>query len=202
VQLLPTPRESDGKRGQNDGGRTTRPGAGGPTIAEVVSLLPTPGGRLGDESNRGMSATTAAKRYASGRRNLDDAAALLPTPHARDWKDSHVVDDRRPSCDDDLPKRLARLLPTPRATDGAKGGPNQAQGGKPALAAIAVELLPTPTSTDAKGSRRSTARTENWTSNPGTTLTDAAWTLTGPPTDPPSNDGNGSSDELPPPRLF
>lgn len=39
---------------------------------------------------------------------------------------------------------------------------------------IAVQLLPTPTTSDAKGSRRATARTDEWTSNTGTTLLDAA----------------------------
>lgn len=34
---------------------------------------------------------------------------------------------------------------------------------------------PTPVTTDAKGARRETARTEAWESKPGTTLTDAVW---------------------------
>jgi hypothetical protein len=38
---------------------------------------------------------------------------------------------------------------------------------------------PTPTSMDGKGSRRATARTEDWKSNEGTTLTDAAVTMAG-----------------------
>ncbi len=32
------------------------------------------------------------------------------------------------------------LLPTPRASDGEKGGPKQVQGGRPALAAVAASL--------------------------------------------------------------
>lgn len=36
-------------------------------------------------------------------------------------------------------------------------------------------LLPTPTATDAVGSRRATARTDEWTSKEGVTLTDIAW---------------------------
>jgi hypothetical protein len=38
---------------------------------------------------------------------------------------------------------------------------------------------PSPTLPDGKGSRRATARKEEWTSNPGTTLTDAAWFAAG-----------------------
>lgn len=47
-------------------------------------LLPTPQAREGDGSSRSMSAATAARRMAAGKRNLDDAVALLPTPTARD----------------------------------------------------------------------------------------------------------------------
>lgn len=43
-------------------------------------LLPTPQSRDGHSSSRSMSAGTAAKRMAAGKRNLDDAIALLPTP--------------------------------------------------------------------------------------------------------------------------
>lgn len=39
---------------------------------------------------------------------------------------------------------------------------------------VEAGLWPTPTSSDAKGSRRSTARTDEWASNEGTTLLDAA----------------------------
>lgn len=47
--------------------------------------------------------------------------------------------------------KLEGLLPTPRASDGEKGGQNQMSGGKPALAAI-VAMFPTPTAQDAKNS--------------------------------------------------
>lgn len=43
------------------------------------------------------------------------------------------------------------FFPTPRASDGDKGGPNQKIGGKPALASIAA-MFPTPTAQDAKNS--------------------------------------------------
>jgi hypothetical protein len=40
-------------------------------------------------------------------------------------------------------------------------------------------ILPTPVVTDSFGSRRATARTEEWESNPGTSLTDAIWLMQG-----------------------
>jgi hypothetical protein len=61
------------------------------------------------------------------------------------------------------------------------------------------KLLPTPVLTDSYGSRRSTARTEDWISHPGTSLTDAIWETQGRETDtlgnllptPRASDGNG-----------
>lgn len=75
------------------------------------------------------------------------------------------------------------LLPTPQAVDGEGGRIDTQIGGtRPSGARrtgttlrTAAQLLPTPTSSDAIGSRRATARTDEWTSNPGTTLTDAVW---------------------------
>jgi hypothetical protein len=41
--------------------------------------------------------------------------------------------------------------------------------------ALAVRTWPTPVTSDAKGSRKSTARTDGWKSNDGDTLLDACW---------------------------
>lgn len=54
------------------------------TGSSSLRRLPTPQARDGDHASRSMSASTSAKRMACGRRNLDDAVALLPTPTARD----------------------------------------------------------------------------------------------------------------------
>lgn len=63
-------------------------------------------------------------------------------------------------------------LPTPRASDGEKGGPNQQTKGKPALAAIAA-MLSTPTVNDSRGGRNQTARRQkDGNHHSGTTLTD------------------------------
>lgn len=76
VARLPTPRSSDrfGTGTHGDGGPDLRT-----TIGE---LLPTPQARDGDRAGRTLSHSTAAKRYAAGRRNLDDGIALLPTSAA------------------------------------------------------------------------------------------------------------------------
>jgi DNA (cytosine-5)-methyltransferase 1 len=83
--LLPTPKARDWK-GTGPASLDRK----SPDLNAV--LLPTPTAKLGDARRGSPSAALAADRIAGGRRNLDDAAALLPTP---------------------------------RATDGTKGGPNQ-----------------------------------------------------------------------------
>ena len=81
------------------------------------------------------------------------------------------------------------LLPTPGANDstGAEGETRLlrrvgSRTGGPALRDL-PRLLPTPVVTDSYGSRRSTARTEDWVSHPGTSLTDALWEVQGRLTD-------------------
>jgi len=81
-----------------------------------------------------------------------------------------------------------RLLPTPRASDGEKGGPNQrGSKGDLMLPSAVSQLLPTPTSSD--GDRTSSTYGRG---NP---------TLTGAITDPPSDGGKPSSDVPPPGPL-
>ena len=64
------------------------------------------------------------------------------------------------------------LLPTPRATDGTKGGPNQRGSSGDLMLPSAVHLLPTPVVTDASAAGRVTTTTGVMHS--GTSLTDAA----------------------------
>src|SRR6185436_4478787 len=109
--------------------------------SDSSSLLPAPQARDGDHSSRSMSASTAAKRMGSGRRNLDDAAALLPTPTATRYGNNQSDSagaSVRPSLDSlaaDLPVDwgkyasaierwagvLGRQAPHPTIT-GARGG--------------------------------------------------------------------------------
>ena len=81
--------------------------------ADGLSLLPTPTARNGDERRGSPSPEVAARRFASGRRNLDDAVALLPTPSARDGRRGMGWGDQpgRP-----LSETVMRLLPTPRVS--------------------------------------------------------------------------------------
>jgi hypothetical protein len=86
VRLWPTPSASLGTHG---GLVTPEKAREGGTLIEAVSARmnwPTPGARLGDPKRGTPSPEQAAKRYEEGRRNLDDAVALWPTPSARDWK--------------------------------------------------------------------------------------------------------------------
>jgi DNA (cytosine-5)-methyltransferase 1 len=93
-----------------------------------------------------------------------DALTLLPTPKTRDHKDGALgVDNRNRVDDTDSVPRAVRhlleggflgdpLLPTPKASDGAHGGPGMrnSRGGIDALPAVAA-LLPTPQAHDAHG---------------------------------------------------
>ena len=82
-------------------------------LVRDVSLLPTP--TASDQFGAGA--------HGDGGADLRTTVSLLPTPAARDagrgagWGDQ----SGRP-----LSETVHRLLPTPRATDGTKGGPNQA----------------------------------------------------------------------------
>lgn len=144
------------KSGMTRGGRAYEL----PTSAAVTaangcsSLLPTP---------------TASEARGTGKRGTggpDLRTALLPTPAARlgsRWGTPNVETARRRMDDEgrrnlDLMGRNARplnevvvnLLPTPRATDGTKGGPNQRGSSGDLMLPSAVVLLPTPTSQAAK----------------------------------------------------
>jgi DNA (cytosine-5)-methyltransferase 1 len=81
--------------------------------------------------------------------------ALLPTPTARDPKGENQRGDD--TC------LTGALLPTPRATDGTKGGPNQrGSSGDLMLPSAVSSLLPTPSVADSTGGheRRGGARGE------------------------------------------
>jgi hypothetical protein len=133
----------------------------------------------------------------------DEVEHLLPTPAARDWKsgESNLMDrNARP-----LNEVVVNLLPTPRASDGAKGGPNQ-RGSKGDLArpAAVVQLLPTPTVADSRGTRNATAgrKTDNPNVHLGWTLTDMTHSgRVGAISPPPSTAGKPSPDDPLPGQL-
>jgi DNA (cytosine-5)-methyltransferase 1 len=98
VVLLPTPNATDSQGGPRavPPVRTHDGPDHGPRLRDVAAaLLPTPGARLGD--GRGApDADLAAARLDSGRRNLDDAIALLPTPTAMHTARNATANRRAP----------------------------------------------------------------------------------------------------------
>ncbi|MCZ7415673.1 hypothetical protein [Streptomyces sp. WMMC897] len=103
---LPTPRARDAKgRGFAD------------SLPVVASLLPTPS----------TSEATGTGHRARGGMNLRHAVSLLPTPVVGDSKGARQATAPNPRSTSPTLSDLsfARLLPTPRATDGSKGDPNQ-----------------------------------------------------------------------------
>jgi DNA (cytosine-5)-methyltransferase 1 len=132
------------------------------------SALPTPTAALGDEQRGFPSPEVASRRFGLGRRNLDDAVAMLLTPVATDGKHNGSPGDMArkspnlgalvtflptPTVADSRGTRNATagrsvaastkvnagwtlsdvvydgqiqsMMPTPRASDADKGGPNQ-----------------------------------------------------------------------------
>lgn len=103
---LPTPRARDAKgRGFPDG------------LPAVASLLPTPS----------TSEAAGPGHAAQGGMNLRHVVSLLPTPVVGDSKGARQATAPNPRSSSPTLSDLsfAQLLPTPRATDGSKGGPNQ-----------------------------------------------------------------------------
>lgn len=86
-RMWPTPTASEADRGRTTvtGGRS--PGRTTSLTGQVnQQMWPTPSASLGDPRRGAPSAETAAKRYRQGKRNLDDAVAMWPTPAARDYR--------------------------------------------------------------------------------------------------------------------
>ncbi len=84
----------------------------------------------------------------------DPDLTLLPTPTAQAAKHAAPTDyETRPQDDSNLWVVAARLLPTPKASDGPNGGPGMrnGRGVADALPGVVGQLLPTPTSRDHKG---------------------------------------------------
>lgn len=81
-------------------------------------LLPTPQAHEGRDGSPALNAGTAVRRHASGRRNLEDSIALLPTPTVTNAHGNHV-NNRGELL---LPGVVAQLLPTPTARDGDNAG--------------------------------------------------------------------------------
>ena len=86
--------------------------------------------------------------------DLRTVASLLPTPTSRDHKGRNQRDDA--TC------LTGALLPTPRATDGTNGGPNQRGSSGDLMLPSAVHLLPTPAVND-MGAGKTVEAWDEWT---------------------------------------
>ena len=136
-------------------------------------LLRTPNARDGEP--RGSQ--HPAKRLAGGHQPslADQVEHLLPTPAVNDMGDGKTVE----AWDDwtdamrarhgngnghgkSLSIEAQRLPPTPRATDGTKGGPNQRGSSGDLMLPSAVTLLPTPAVND-MGEGKSVTAWDEWT---------------------------------------
>ena len=170
--------------------------------AALARLLPTP---VADNS-RGLPQPGTA--FAS----LPNAVlSLLPTPTVNDMGAGKTVEQWDEWTDrmrarhgngnghgPSLEIEALRLLPTPLASDGEKGGPNQRGGSGDLRLSSAVQLLPTPSVADAMGGHltRSGSRSDELLL-PGV----AKALANGDLTDQPSADGKPSSDDQLPGQL-
>jgi hypothetical protein len=164
-----------------------RPTSAPPTSARVSSsspVYPTPSAVMSYGTNRGG----AAGRVGPERPSLETWARGWGTPTARDWKGT--------GREGQLPTQLATWQ-TPRASDGAKGGPGQALKGKQALSAQAVQARtwPTPCASDTSRSKE-TPSARNGTHGRHLAAT-AAEFQPGPPA--PTTPTDGPESSAPPP---
>ncbi|MFC7382799.1 hypothetical protein [Sphaerisporangium rhizosphaerae] len=109
--LLPTPTTSEGTG-------TGHAARGGMNLRHTVSLLPTP--RASERENRQTKRSPSQEAGRHGLCLAAEVATLLPTPRASD-----TGTPGRRASEGFRPPLSQVLLPTPKATDGTKGGPNQ-----------------------------------------------------------------------------
>lgn len=137
-------------------------GDGGLDLRTAVSLLPTPavndmGAAYTPETWDAWTATMKAK-HNNG--NGHGKSLNVEAQRMRVWVDA---EDPDAPPGDGYWTTVDRLLPTPRATDGTKGGPNQrGSSGDLMLPSAVSSLLPTPSVADSTGGheRRGGARGE------------------------------------------
>lgn len=142
VSLLRTPTAQLAVNGGSQHPEKRKSGGHGPTLAdEVEHLLPTPMTTDGGSNSPGDQA-----RRAPGLRTLP---SLLPTP---------TTTNQHGNAENNRGERLLSgvaldLMPTPRATGGTKGGPNQRGSSGDLMLPSAVMLMPTPSVADVTGGR-------------------------------------------------
>jgi hypothetical protein len=164
VRYLPTPNATDWKgsgatQGRERDGRPRPPGD--VDLPEAVALLKTPTAQLA--VNGGSQHPDKRKAGGHGPTLADQVEhELLPTPAARDWKSgqSNLIGTNARPLNEVVEMSLlpggGNLLPTPRATDGTNGGPNQrGSSGDLMLPSAVTHLLPTPSVADGTGGHKS-----------------------------------------------
>jgi DNA (cytosine-5)-methyltransferase 1 len=141
VFVLAWPADAEGpgleawREGRRGGGAAAAGLGGRPAD---LTLLPSP--RTSDTNGPGM--------HGDGGLDLRTAVTLLPTPT---MTNAHGNTENNRG-DRLLPGVVLDLLPTPRATDGTKGGPNQrGSSGDLMLPSAVTHLLPTPTTEPTTG---------------------------------------------------
>lgn len=199
------------------------------TDGSASSLLPTPAAMNPNDGEALESWQARRERVRKTANNgngfgtpLGIAVRLLPTPEAKlaTSGPDYARAGREASGGDDLATSLARLLPTPRATermqhnsrdagmalsaqimellptpratDGTKGGPNQRGSSGDLMLPSAVMLLPTPQVTDGSGGPKRLREDGRTETDHGANLRDL---FGGASTRPQSADGNASSDD-------
>lgn len=166
-------------------------------VSAASSLLGTP--RVG--TNGGHPNEAARLRMSGHRSRLEDQVALLKTPTAQlavNGGSQHPQKRKQGGHGPTLADEVEHLLPTPRATDGTKGGPNQrGSSGDFMLPSAVIHLLPTPAAHDSGNSPEDHLRKK-----PGReqvtslqVIVDHGLLPTGGRIDPQSSDGNASSDD-------
>lgn len=169
-RLFPTPLSRDHKGASSIAGR-----AGDLTTEAREALLPTPVASQRGSRGRGSVARGGGEDLATAARELD---GVWPTPLAGDTGGRTTKGKDRPD-EGGLAAEVAaeeRLWLTPHGMSGGrKDGGYDGHSNELTMQVQEHELLPTPVRMDKAGSRRKTARTDEWESNEGTTLTDAAW---------------------------
>jgi DNA (cytosine-5)-methyltransferase 1 len=141
--LLKTPTSQLGTNGSAQHPDKRKAGGHGPTLDDEVSfLLPTPTTADGTGGHKVRGGARGSEMLLSGlaAHFADRQELLLPTPASRDWKSgaSNLMDRNSRPLNEVV---VNSLLPTPKASDGPHGGPNQRDAaGNSYLPARAVRL--------------------------------------------------------------
>ena len=109
-------------------------------------------------AGRSIFRLAVSTRHTNGTDSTGQPREMWTTASARDWKDSPGMATSGPDGRvrlDQLLRQMVAHNPTPRASDGEKGGPNMAfgAGGVP-LPSVMHSYSPTPTVADVQGGRK------------------------------------------------